>query len=76
MQALRVAAAVLAVSIVLSGCTTPTTVMRHPTTGQVATCGGNVSSSLAGGMIGYSIQRSTDEQCIATYAAQGFLPVR
>ena len=66
----------LAIAAALAGCETPTTVLRHPTTGQVATCGGNVSSSLAGGMIGYAIQQSSDAQCVGTYAREGFVRVR
>jgi hypothetical protein len=65
-----------AVAAVLSACTTPSTMLRNPQTGQVVTCGGNTGSSLAGGMIGYSIQRSTDESCVANYLEQGFVRVR
>lgn len=62
--------------LALAACETPTTTLRHPTTGQIATCGGNVSSSLAGGMIGYSIQQSSDAQCVQRWQAMGFVPVR
>lgn len=64
------------VAIALAGCETPTTTLRHPTTGQVATCGGNVSSSMAGGMIGYGIQQSSDQRCVERWRALGFEQVR
>ena len=60
----------------LPGCTTPSTTLRNPRTGQVATCGGNVSGSLAGGMVGYNIQKNSDQRCVAEYTRLGFVPVR
>jgi hypothetical protein len=60
----------------LSGCTTPATMLRNPATGQVVSCGGNTASSVAGGYIGYSIQKSADERCIARYTQQGFVHTR
>jgi hypothetical protein len=62
--------------LLLSGCTTPATMLRHPTTGQVVSCGGNTVSSVAGGYVGYSIQKSADERCVAQYVEQGFKPTR
>lgn len=56
----------------LSACTTPQTTLRNPKTGQVAVCGGNVGGSLAGGVIGYHIQKGNDEACANTYLQQGF----
>lgn len=62
------------VSVVLmTGCTTPMTTLENPKTGQIVTCGGNVSSSMAGGAIGYHIQKSNDEKCVETYSDQGFV---
>lgn len=73
----RLAAALLAASLLpLPGCTTPATTLRNPRTGQVVSCGGNVASSLAGGMVGHSIQKSADERCVAEHARLGFVPVR
>ena len=57
----------------LTACTTPQTILRNPTTGQVVTCGGNTASSVAGGAIGYSIQRGADNRCVESYVAQGFV---
>lgn len=56
----------------LSACTTPKTVLRNEDTGQVAVCGGNTTSSLFGGALGYYIQKSSDADCTADYLKQGF----
>ena len=74
----RFAATLLAsgtMAMSLAACTTPSTMLRNPQTGQVVSCGGNTSSSLAGGLIGYSIQQGSDQKCVQDYAAQGFVPV-
>jgi hypothetical protein len=76
LRTLRTLAALAVVLISGAACTTPSTMLRNPQTGQIMSCGGNTSSSLAGGLIGYSIQKSTDEQCVANYMSQGFAPVR
>ena len=47
--------------VFLCGCSTPSTVLKNPQTGQIARCGGNVSGSLAGGAIGYHIQKDNDQ---------------
>lgn len=60
--------------LAIGGCTTPATTLRAPS-GQIAVCGGNVSSSLAGGMIGYAIQKDADRDCVRTYTGLGFVPV-
>ena len=65
-------AAILAVT----ACTTPETMLRHPETAQVARCGGNVTGSLAGGMIGYAIQEGNDSKCVSSYIEQGFQRVK
>lgn len=68
--------AMVGLASLLAGCTTPSTTMRNPATGQVVTCGGNTGSSLAGGLVGYSIQRSADDRCVARHTEQGFTPTR
>lgn len=60
----------------LASCSTPEVVLRNPSTGQVARCGGNVTGSLAGGMIGYAIQENNDSKCVASYIEQGFVRVK
>jgi uncharacterized protein YcfJ len=67
--------ALLAVFAV-SACSTPEIMLRHPQTGQVARCGGNVTGSLAGGMIGYAIQETNDSKCVSSFLEQGFVRVR
>ena len=67
---------VLFCMLLISACTTPKTILKNEKTGQVATCGGNVSSSIAGGAVGYHIQKSNDTECIIDYLEQGFVKVR
>ncbi len=68
-------AATVVAALALTACTTPRTMLRHPGTGQVVSCGGNTSSSIVGGVIGYSIQQNSDENCVNSYRAQGFQAV-
>jgi len=56
----------------LCACSTPRTVMKNPETGQIARCGGSATGSLVGGVLGYHIQKSNDNKCVAEYAKQGF----
>ena len=58
--------------VLLAGCTTPKSILKNPKTGQVATCGGDVTSSLAGGVVGYHIQKANDEKCETDYLNNGF----
>lgn len=58
--------------IFLCGCTTPSTVLKNPQTEQIARCGGKTSGSLAGGAIGYHIQKDSDAACVQSYKDQGF----
>ena len=61
----------LVLALLLTGCTTPMTTMKN-SKGQVVACGGNVSSSLAGGAIGYHIQKTNDEKCVEEFKKAGF----
>ncbi|MDZ7858981.1 hypothetical protein [Sphaerotilus sp.] len=56
----------------LAGCATPVTVLKHPSTGAVAQCGGSRVGSAAAGLIGYNIQRGSDDRCVADHQARGF----
>lgn len=56
----------------LAACATPTTTLKNEKTGQVVTCGGGTAGSIAGGMIGYNIQKSNDQDCVNNYKNQGF----
>jgi len=62
----------LAALALLAACTTPMTTLKHPKTGQVATCGGSANGSLVGGVIGYHIQKGNDSDCVITYQKEGF----
>lgn len=68
---MRIIIVTLAV-LLTSACTTPTTVLKHPKTGQIATCGGSATGSLVGGVIGYHIQKSNDADCVSNYMGEGF----
>lgn len=60
------------VVMALAACATPEVHLRHPDTGQIATCGGSVSGSLIGGMAGHAIQKTSERGCIEQYLAQGY----
>lgn len=55
----------------LAGCTTPTTVLSNKH-GDIATCGGGTAGSIAGGLIGYTIQEGHDKDCVDEYKAKGY----
>jgi hypothetical protein len=57
---------------IVAGCATPVAVMKNDATGQVARCGGDSSGFMAGGLIGYNVQRNNDDSCVADYEKQGF----
>jgi uncharacterized protein YcfJ len=61
--------------VLVTGCSTPKTVLKNPKTGQVETCGGSATGSLVGGVVGYHIQKSNDSKCAQDLMAQGFKPV-
>lgn len=65
----------LLVILLLTACSTPKYVLKNEKTGQVEVCGGNVSSSMAAGMIGYEIQKDNDRRCAEEYRRQGFKDV-
>jgi len=46
--------------------------LKNDKTGQIARCGGGTTGSVAGGAIGYSIEKDSDEKCARDYEAQGF----
>jgi hypothetical protein len=58
--------------LALSGCATPVVMLKNDRTGQIARCGGGSTGFVAGGLIGQSIERESDERCVRDYQAQGF----
>lgn len=60
----------ITILLLLSACSTPLTTLKHGN--QVVTCGGGVTGSMAGGIIGYHIEKGADEDCVNTYKANGF----
>lgn len=69
---IRLSACLALCGALLAGCATPATTLRHPSTGEVAQCGGGRVGSAAGGLIGYNIQKGRDERCVADHEARGF----
>jgi hypothetical protein len=62
----------LFLALMLAACTTPQTILKHKKTGEVVTCGGSSVGSVAGGAIGYHIQKSNDEDCVEKYKSDGY----
>lgn len=60
-------------SIVLASCATPVVTLKNEATGQVARCGGGVTGSIAGGLIGHNIEIASDENCVRDYESRGFI---
>jgi hypothetical protein len=58
--------------LALCACTTPKTMLVNDKTGQFHVCGGDVGSSIAGGIVGYHVQKSNDEDCVRDYKREGF----
>ncbi len=58
--------------LALQGCATPVVMLKNDATGQVARCGGGVTGSMAGGLIGHTIEKSYDEDCVRDFEARGF----
>ncbi len=65
-------AAISAITLSLAACATPVTTLKSSRTGQVVTCGGQRSGAMAGGMIGYDIQKKDADKCVKRYQKQGF----
>jgi len=62
----------LLLTLSLTACSTPKTVLKHPETKQVATCGGSATGSMVGGVLGYHIEKANDASCVSDYTSQGF----
>jgi lambda repressor-like predicted transcriptional regulator len=45
---------------------------KERTKNQVARCGGGTAGSVAGGLIGYSIEKDSDANCVRDFEAKGF----
>jgi Short C-terminal domain len=59
-------------TMVLASCTTPAVFLKNETDGQIARCGGGTTGSMAGGLIGYNIEKSNDEECVRDFEAKGY----
>lgn len=76
MKAINCIAVASLVALLLSGCTTPVTVLKNNRTGDIVTCGGETSGSLAGGAIGYNMQKSKADKCVGVHKAKGYHVVK
>lgn len=57
--------------LLVSACATPQTILQNKK-GDVVTCGGDTGGSLAGGPIGYNIQKDNDKACVEAYKKKGY----
>lgn len=76
MKAINCIAVASLIALLLAGCTTPVTVLKNNRTGDVVTCGGETSGSLAGGAIGYNMQKSKADKCVGVHKAKGYHVVK
>jgi hypothetical protein len=60
--------------LALAACATPETILKNHDS--YVSCGGSSVGSVAGGMIGYGIQKEHDLQCVADYKAQGYVIIK
>lgn len=64
----------LVLFIMLSACSTPVTMLKNKQ-GDVVSCGGGVAGSIAGGLVGYTIQEGHDKDCVDLYRENGYSPL-
>ena len=62
---------ILTMITLLSACSTPRTTLQNYY-GDTVTCGGDVSSSLALGGVGYYWQKQVDKECVENYQKYGY----
>lgn len=62
---------IILLPVLLAACATPVTTLKNRQ-GDVVTCGGGTAGSIAGGLVGYTIQEGHDKDCVDQYKAQGY----
>lgn len=62
---------IFCILLLLTGCATPVTTLSNKQ-GDIVTCGGGTAGSVAGGLIGYTIQEGNDKECVDAYKAKGY----
>lgn len=72
MKKLTMTAAAALIALSVAACTTPMTVLKNPKTGNTVQCGGDATASMAGGVIGYHIQKDNDKRCVTIYQNNGY----
>jgi len=60
----------------VAACTTPTYTLKNPKTGDVETCGGNTTASIAGGILGYHLQKDQDAKCKEILQKNGYKEIK
>lgn len=61
---------IIASCLLLTACATPVTTL-HNKQGETITCGGSRAGALSGGLVGYAINKSMDDDCVAKARAKG-----
>lgn len=56
--------------LLLTACATPVTTL-HTSKGNTITCGGSRAGALSLGFVGYAINKSMDDDCVAKAKAKG-----
>lgn len=64
-------ALLLAVTILLTACATPKTVMTNDK-GETVTCGGGRGGSMIFGVLGYNMEKKSDKECVTKSTSNGF----
>ncbi len=75
----------IAITALLSACSTPQTTLKNDKTGEIVVCGGNRASSIVStltlqpiifGKFGYYLQKSADRDCKNGYLVQEFRVIK
>ena len=62
--------AIIATCLLLTACATPITTLTAKD-GKTISCGGSRAGSMSGGLLGYAINKSMDDECVKKAKAQG-----
>lgn len=60
-------------ALFLVSCSTPKTYLQNEKTGHMIYCGGDISSSVSLGFIGYQIQKQADKECVEEFKKNGYV---
>jgi hypothetical protein len=65
--------AVILTAFVLVSCSTPKTYLQNEKNGHMIYCGGDISSSVSLGFIGYQLQKQVDKECVEEFKKNGYV---